>query len=345
MNLLMNIILNNLFFSRENGAANGMVQAGHINQARLLTGMANLSSMTINSMYVLRADYVKLLRLYTHQHFLPDGKINLVENYDPDNGGPIVYYYWSNHYNHSSFNNLVITGLCGIRPSASDTLVVNPLVDSSISYFYLDNLNYHGHRLTVVYDRDGSKYKMGKGLIVFADDKKLDLLQEGKKTIAVIGASIVAAKQKQLENYALNLTRQGYPKPSASCNTEPDSIYQAIDGRIWYFPEISNRWTTLGSGSQDDWYALDFGNAREISTVKLYLFGDDKTFDTPDSFRIEYMTNGRWQPVQLKKSESLKPVVNTVNSIEFDKITSTSIRILFTHRKGEVAVSEIECGL
>src|SRR5262249_27028925 len=80
------------------------------------------------------SDYLKLLRLYTKQHYLPDGKINLVENYDPDKGGPIVFWYWSNHYLHSTYNNLIISGLCGIRPSERDTLTVNPLVDSSIHY-------------------------------------------------------------------------------------------------------------------------------------------------------------------------------------------------------------------
>jgi hypothetical protein len=41
----------------------------------------------------------------------------------------------------------------------SDTLVINPLIDNSIEYFYLDDVLYHGHKLTVVYDRDGTRYK------------------------------------------------------------------------------------------------------------------------------------------------------------------------------------------
>ena len=71
--------------------------------------MANLLN-NYKQTYYYQSDYVKLLRLFTQQHYLPDGKINLVEDYDPNLGGPIVYYYWSNHYNHSSYNNLVITG-------------------------------------------------------------------------------------------------------------------------------------------------------------------------------------------------------------------------------------------
>jgi hypothetical protein len=83
---------------------------------------------------------------------LPDGKINLVENYDPNVGGPIVYYYWSNHYLHSSYNNLIISGLCGIRPAEEDSLYINPLIDSTIKYFCISGVNYRGHKLTVAYD-------------------------------------------------------------------------------------------------------------------------------------------------------------------------------------------------
>ncbi len=85
--------------------------------SQALTAMANFLN-DYNQRIVTEADYVKSLRLFARQHYLPNGKINLVENYDPNLGGPIVYYYWSNHYNHSSFNNLVISGLCGIRPSS-----------------------------------------------------------------------------------------------------------------------------------------------------------------------------------------------------------------------------------
>ncbi|RYF90327.1 MAG: glycogen debranching protein, partial [Chitinophagaceae bacterium] len=128
----------------------------------VLTGMANVLN-DYEQEIINNTDYLKLLRQYTSQHYLPNGSLNLVENYDPNSGGPIVYYYWSNHYNHSSFNNLIITGLCGIRPEAGDSLTVHPLIDSSIRYFALDNISYHGHRLSVLYDRDGSRYKLGKG--------------------------------------------------------------------------------------------------------------------------------------------------------------------------------------
>jgi Trehalase len=134
----------------------------------VLTGMANLLN-NYNQDIISKSDYVKILRLFTQQHYLPDGKLDLVENYEPNKGGPVVHYYWSNHYNHSSFNNLVITGLCGIRPAESDTLTINPLADDSIQYFCLEDILYHGHKVSVVYDKDGSKYNLGKGFTIFVD--------------------------------------------------------------------------------------------------------------------------------------------------------------------------------
>jgi len=311
--------------------------------SQAITAMANLLN-DYKQHTITTSDYIKLLRLYTQQHYLPDGKINLVENYDPNLGGPIVYYYWSNHYNHSSFNNLVISGLCGIQPSEGDTLGINPLVDSSIQYFYLDDILYHGHKLSVIYDKDGSKYKSGKGLTVFVDGKKASLLEKQGKYKIVVGAPVIKPIEIQSVNHALNISRKGYPLPSASTNSMPDtSLYQAIDGKIWYFPEITNRWTTLGSTSASDWYALDFGQQREITSIKIYFFDDGKDYVVPDSFTVEFQNADQWMTLKVKEIKTGNPIGNTVNEVVFDKVNANRIKISFMHGKKAVAVSEIEC--
>lgn len=309
--------------------------------SQVITGMANFLN-DYSQDVVTSTDYVKMLRLFTQQHFLPDGKIDLVENYDPNNGGPIVYFYWSNHYNHSSYNNLVISGLCGIRPSVSDTLTIHPLVDTSISYFYLGDLLYHGHTLSVVYDRNGNKYHVGKGLTVYVDGKKANVINKNDKTQVYIGLPSKNKTVAQSLNYALNIRRTGFPTPAASVNTAADSIYQAVDGRIWYFTEITNRWTTEGSTSKTDWYSVDFGQRRDISMLKVYPVADGKTFDVPDESVIEYSKNGQWMPVTLKEP-SKKLTGNTVNTILFDKISADAVRCTFKHTASQVAISEIEC--
>ena len=78
------------------------------------------------------------------------------------------------YYNHSTFNDLMITGLVGLRPRADRTLEVNPLIpDTEWDWFCLDNVLYHNHIITIVWDRHGDRYHLGKGLTLLVDGKKV----------------------------------------------------------------------------------------------------------------------------------------------------------------------------
>jgi hypothetical protein len=77
-----------------------------------------------------------------------------------------------NYYNHSGFADPLITGLLGLRPRADGKVEVNPLLPAGTwSYFAVDGLPYHGHLLAIVYDRNGTHYKRGRGLMLFVDGK------------------------------------------------------------------------------------------------------------------------------------------------------------------------------
>ncbi|MCD4825210.1 MAG: hypothetical protein K8S55_11450 [Phycisphaerae bacterium] len=77
-----------------------------------------------------------------------------------------------NYYNHSGYCDLIISGLIGLRPQNADKLVVNPLVPANKwAYFCLDGVKYKGRYITVLYDKDGSRYKRGKGLKVYVDGR------------------------------------------------------------------------------------------------------------------------------------------------------------------------------
>ena len=59
----------------------------------------------------------------------------------------------------------MITGLIGLRPRMDNTVEVNPLIpEGKWDYFCLDNVLYHGRNLTILWDKDGSRYQRGKGL-------------------------------------------------------------------------------------------------------------------------------------------------------------------------------------
>ena len=80
----------------------------------------------------------------------------------------------SRWYNHSTFADLVITGLVGLRPRADNRLEVSPLLPADTwNWFCLDDVKYHGRTLTIFWDRDGTRYGRGRGLIVLVDGKEL----------------------------------------------------------------------------------------------------------------------------------------------------------------------------
>jgi hypothetical protein len=78
----------------------------------------------------------------------------------------------SRYYNHSTFNDLVITGLVGLRPRADEVLEINPLIpQDQWDWFCLDKVPYHGKILTIVWDKTGEKYRHGKGFYVLVDGR------------------------------------------------------------------------------------------------------------------------------------------------------------------------------
>lgn len=78
----------------------------------------------------------------------------------------------SRYYNHSTFADLVITGLAGLRPQEDGKIVVNPLVPAGTwDYFCLDGIRYRGQTLTIIWDRDGQHYHQGQGLTLMIDGK------------------------------------------------------------------------------------------------------------------------------------------------------------------------------
>ncbi|MDR3261527.1 MAG: hypothetical protein LBT78_06795 [Tannerella sp.] len=154
-----------------------------------LTGLANLLNNQKQDV-ISKKDYFDLLKIYAKSHHLTkeDGTVVpwIDENLNPFTGDWIARTRlktwkdgtWSKEkggvergkdYNHSTFCDLVITGLVGLRPQEGNKLTVNPLVPDTWDYFCMDNLVYKGRKLTVLYDKDGSKYRKGKGLMVFAD--------------------------------------------------------------------------------------------------------------------------------------------------------------------------------
>jgi len=157
-----------------------------------LTGLSNLLNAQ-NQNYVTKDDYFNLLQIYTKSHHLTkeDGTVVpwIDENLNPFTGDWISrtrLKKWNNgdwsdekggvergkDYNHSTYCDLIISGLIGLRPQEDGILTVNPLLpDNTWDYFCMENVMYHGKRISVLYDKTGQKYHKGKGLMLFVDGK------------------------------------------------------------------------------------------------------------------------------------------------------------------------------
>ncbi|MDQ3812572.1 MAG: glycoside hydrolase [Armatimonadota bacterium] len=80
----------------------------------------------------------------------------------------------SRYYNHSTFADLLITGVVGLRPRADGVVEVHPLLPDGIwEWFCLDGVPYHGRTLTILWDATGKRYGHGAGLRVLADGKPI----------------------------------------------------------------------------------------------------------------------------------------------------------------------------
>lgn len=76
-------------------------------------------------------------------------------------------------YNHSTYCDLIINGLVGLRPQSGERIVVSPLIPEEWDYFCLDRVRYHGRDLMVLYDRTGEKYRRGRGLRLYCDGREV----------------------------------------------------------------------------------------------------------------------------------------------------------------------------
>jgi len=80
----------------------------------------------------------------------------------------------SKDYNHSTYADLLITGVVGLVPQADATVQLRPLLPQEVwDWFCLDGLPYHGRSLTILWDRDGTRYGRGAGFQVWVDGQRV----------------------------------------------------------------------------------------------------------------------------------------------------------------------------
>lgn len=233
-----------------------------------------------------RADYLRLLRQYAALHLQGD-RLDLEEDYHPETGKPIVGLARSHHYFHSGFIDLVVTGLVGLVPSAGEELTIDPLLpdrgEDAIRWFALQDVPYHGRKLTIVYDQDGSRYRMGKGLSVYVDGVRA----AGRPDLGRLSVRVEPGRPAAIArpvNRAVQLVRGQFPTATASSGTEAEALHDAIDGRVWFFPEAPHGWTS-GTGRAEEWFTVDLGTEMPLSAAELSFYSDPRVL-APSRYRL-----------------------------------------------------------
>jgi hypothetical protein len=143
--------------------------------SQTLVGLANVLRGPPQP-YVGRRDFFEQMETYVRSH-QQRGKPYIGEYHDEQTGewlitGPKAER--SRHYNHSTFNDLAITGLVGLIPRSDDVIEVDPLLpDDSWDWFRLSGVPYHGRSLTIAWDRTGEHFGEGVGLSIYVDGKEI----------------------------------------------------------------------------------------------------------------------------------------------------------------------------
>jgi hypothetical protein len=293
-----------------------------------LIGLANLLNGPPQTV-VTHSDYLRLLRQYADLHML-GGTPDLQEDYDADSGAPIVGLPRSHHYFHSGFDDLIVTGLAGLRPRADDVLEINPLIPTdpadpqALRWFAVQDVPYHGHLVTILWDADGSHYGREAGLTLLVDGIPVSHSATPSRLTVPLERRAPAPIARPID-LAVNLVRADYPHGLASVNGDPTSLHQAIDGRVWFFPETPNGWSTTGSTQEWDWFAVDFGKPMTTHAAELAFHADGKGFAVPSAYRLQTW-DGAWHDVPTAALPA--PVANGITRIAWPATTGRKLRLL-----------------
>lgn len=311
--------------------------------SQTLTGLANLLDDGAPQHTVTQEDFAAALATYARTQ-TRNGQPYVAEAHDPDNDRWIYDGYdHSEDYNHSTYTDLVLSGLIGLRPQSGGSLRVQPLVPASWDHFAAENVPYHGHNVTVLWDRDGSHYHQGAGLRIYLDGRLVRSSATLKDTTVGVGATVPAAPS-DLVNDAANPLRTGYPKPLTSYTWQNDNAWNALDGKVWYdqVPE-NTRWTNYSSPNAQDFYGVDFGAPTSVSDVRWYGYDDGGGVRPAAAYRLQSWDGSAWQDVPGQTRAQPQPVGDGLNRITFPALTTTKLRLLFTDPPGAfVGVTEFE---
>ena len=169
-----------------------------------LKSMANFLNNYSNNKTISKQDYYDLLLQYSKQHQFKKDTGEIVnwidENLNPFTGDWISRTRlknwegkgWSKDkggvergkdYNHSGFCDLVLSDLLGIKPNINNSIEIKPLIPQDWEWFAAENIPFQGKEISLIWDKTGEKYGLGKGLMLFVDQMLVEQKDKIQKIV------------------------------------------------------------------------------------------------------------------------------------------------------------------
>ena len=292
--------------------------------SQTLVAMANLLNRG-NPAPVGPADYFELLSTYVRSQYRTiDGKRAawIGESLQPLNG------HWTSEtrgYNHSTFADLVITGLVGLRPRDDERIDVRPLLPAGRwDYFALRHLAYRDHDVSIVWDRTGRRY--GKaGLTITVDGS----IVASRPTLGPLSIDLPERRTSVLAREIQDEIGPGrVDQVTATASfwkaDPPSEVLDAYDA--------DGLWDFYSSGLATDWLQLTFPSPVRLAAITWWGYEDEARHKAPSAAAIEIWDGRAWRPARRPKATPAIPATG-LNRISFEPEQTDRVRLLLTSRK------------
>ncbi len=162
---------------RTRGSGHGCEWDGAIwpfTSSQTIRGLANYLTNYKVQKGINKHDFYEQVKKYAKSHVM-NGKPYIGEYQDEKTGE------WlkgdhprSKFYNHSTYADVIIQDLIGLKPQLDHALEIDPLIPEDVwPYFSLTNIKYQDKTVDIYWDVTGDRYKKGKGLSVYIDGAKV----------------------------------------------------------------------------------------------------------------------------------------------------------------------------
>jgi hypothetical protein len=279
------------------------------------------------------------------------------------NGSSITYRSWIHHNILGSSNWTIVEDVAGLRPRNDNQVELNP-ININWSHFVINNLRYRNSDLTIVWDNpsDGVVRYNGvpEGYSIYVNGTRRATINQlvpmtynpatgAVTTSATVNFSTSATFMQsptQVQHTDARmvdmLAKAGVdlaaspPANLAQGSTATASFGSNVASAIDGFPINEPFWGAGGSPNAQDWYEVNFGQARTINEVWLY-FRDSRpqssTYRAPSSYNIQYLNGTTWTTVANQVKSPAAPRGN-FNKVTFTPVSTQRVRVLASNASG-----------